>query len=379
MNKRIVEFPDRGAIAGEAAEWLVRLDGDRPASADELAALREWVARSPVHRDELAKLAALWNRMNVLTELAVPLGPIEGQQPPRGKGASGFASNVLIRAGIAATVFIVGIAVMTFWLRPDPLLAGNGLYTTVIGEQRTQTLADESIVLLNTDSVIEVAYGKTSRDVHLLQGEAHFTVTENKRRPFRVYAGGGRVQAVGTAFSVYMKDDGVEVTVTEGRVAIAAVNTAATNLDPTLRETSDPVRSVGSVAMIDEARVELLGELEAGESAVIRGTSAPSSGTVAPELDVLESTESTTLARRLSWQDGVLTFAGEPLAVVVAEISRYTTTSIEIADPALRNRPIGGRFPVGETELMFESLETNFGLRIVRLSDDRVVIEDNEP
>ena len=42
--------------------------------------------------------------------------------------------------------------------------------------------------------------------------------------PFRVYAGGGRIQAVGTAFTVRIKGEDVDVTVTEGKVELASVN-----------------------------------------------------------------------------------------------------------------------------------------------------------
>ncbi len=80
------------------------------------------------------------------------------------------------------------------------------------------------------------------------------------------------------------------------------------------------------------------------------------------------------MAKRLSWREGILVFAGDPLEVVVDEISRYTTVSIEITDPAVRATRIGGRFRIGETDAMFDHLEANFGLRVTRLSHDRVLV-----
>ena len=84
----VVEFPDRRIVAEEAAGWLIRLDADTPPSRDELQALGEWLHRSPAHREELERLAALWGRMNVLTELAVPLGssgrPVTHPRPESG-------------------------------------------------------------------------------------------------------------------------------------------------------------------------------------------------------------------------------------------------------------------------------------------------------
>ena len=78
-----MEFPDQGVLAEEAAEWLIRLDADTPPTRQELQTLGEWLNRSPAHREELEKLAAIWGRLNVLTELAVPLGKSRRDSPSR--------------------------------------------------------------------------------------------------------------------------------------------------------------------------------------------------------------------------------------------------------------------------------------------------------
>ena len=108
----------------------------------------------------------------------------------------------------------------------DPITAANGLYATAVGQQTTTVLPDGSQIILNTNSQIRVKYGDQYRQVHLLQGEALFTVAKNSSRPFRVYAGSGQIQAIGTAFSVYLKGPVVQVTVTEGRVALATRRSA---------------------------------------------------------------------------------------------------------------------------------------------------------
>jgi len=71
-------------------------------------------------------------------------------------------------------------------------------------------------------------------------------------------------------------------------------------------------------------------------------------------------------------------FSGDRLEDVVKEVSRYTTVSIEIPDPAIRSMRIGGRFPVGETEVMLAALEANFNLRVTRLGYNRVVLSADE-
>ena len=372
MRKNIVEFPDRKAIEEEAAAWLIKLDGDRAPSAKELASLREWLARSPVHREQLDSIADFWGKMNVLTELAVPLAHAEGRANRSLIASFRHAIPQFGRAGLATAVIVIGISVAaTFWFRADSFLSSNGLYATAVGQQQSTTLADGSVVMLNTNSQFKVDYDNEYRNIRLLQGEAHFTVAKNPARPFRVYAGNGRVQAVGTAFSVYLKDNTIDVTVTEGEVALASFNRPSTNRLPQQGAPLGTDQSSGSNAIDHIGIVDVLGTIKAGESATIG--SDLDSGTVST-IKAIETVEPREMAKRLSWREGVLTFAGDPLEVVVEEISRYTTVSIEFANPAVRAIRIGGRFPIGETDAMFAALEANFGLRVNRLSHDRVML-----
>jgi transmembrane sensor len=360
MRKNIVEFPDRKGIEEEAAAWLIKLDGDTAPSAEELASLREWLERSPVHREQLGSLADFWGKMNVLTELAVPLGH------PEGAAKRSFVESLrqtvpqFGRAGIVTAVIVIGIGVAaTFWLRPDPFLSSNGFYATAVGQQQTTILADGSVVLLNTNSQFKVEYDEEYRNIRLLQGEAHFTVAKSVARPFRVYAGNGRVQAVGTAFSVYLKDN------------MASFNRPSTKRLPQQGTPPGTRQLSGSNTIVDRGFVEELGTIKAGESATIR--SATDADTIST-INAIETVEAQEMTKRLSWREGMLTFAGDPLDVVVEEISRYTTVSIEFTDPAVRAIRIGGRFPIGETDAMFDHLEANFGLRVTRLSHDRVLV-----
>lgn len=355
----VVEFPDRSEVAKEAAAWLIRLDGDDPPTHEELVALGEWLSRSAVHREELESIAALWDRMNILTELAVPLGQASRagghakEAKPPAVTRPLWRKPALLLASIAACAALVAIFVARL-PGVDPLLETNGLYATAVGQQDRRTLADGSQVILNTNSQIKVEYGDSYRRVYLLQGEALFTVAKDAQRPFRVYAGNGVIEAVGTAFSVYLKGTQIDVAVEEGRVALAAIKSSE-----------------------DSARQEVtrsLGLLGAGEVATLRTATNDPTGGGAVVLDEVELIPPRQFAQRLAWRDGVLMFSGETLEEVVNELSRYTTVSIEIPDEAIRSMRVGGRFPIGETEAMLAALETNFNLRVIRLTHNRVVL-----
>lgn len=351
----IVEFPERHRVEQEAADWLIRLDRSAEPSADDLMDLREWLSRSPVHREELGSLARLWGNMNALTELAVPLGSIGAPERTTFLARGGVGMRFAL-AGFAAMV-IVSLSI--FFVDPNPadsLTSTNGLYSTSVGEQKSVFLADGSEVVLNTNSQIEVNYSGQYRDMQLLRGEAHFIVTENEASPFRVYASNKRIEAIGTAFDVRLRGSEVRVAVSEGKVALALHDRA-------LAETS---------SSSNELVEELLGTLEAGEAGILADDTDTDTDTGSGSS--LRRIELANVERLLAWRGGVLTFSGEPLETVVSEISRYTTVNIEISDPAVRAIRIGGQVPVGQTDAMLAALEDNFGLRVRRLSPDHVVL-----
>lgn len=352
MNENVVRFPSQTTIEEEAAAWLITLDGDDAPTAEQLEELREWLALSPANRQQLSSLATFWGKLNVLTELAVPLGHLHAQSTEGTDGRTSRVAPRFLRAGLIAATVVVGLGLaFSYWGRPDPIIDGNGLYATTFGNQQSQELADGSVVLLNTDTQIKVEFDDNYRNIYFLQGEAHFTVAKDIERPFRVYVGDRMVQAVGTAFSVYLKDTVVDVTVTEGQVALATVVRASDGKAP---QKERPV-----------------GTLSAGESATIRNDDdSGAAGTI----DLIEAVGPQDMAKRLSWREGMLTFNGDPLEVVVKEISRYTTVSIEFSDPALKATRIGGQFPIGETDAMFDALEANFQLKVTRLGDGHVLV-----
>ena len=69
----IKELPDRSIIDEEAGAWIIKLDGDTELSWEQREAFKEWMGRSPMHREAVKSLAQFWGKMNVLTELALSL------------------------------------------------------------------------------------------------------------------------------------------------------------------------------------------------------------------------------------------------------------------------------------------------------------------
>ena len=338
-SEKIVPLPGEAEIEADAASWLTVM-GREQVSEAEIAEFHRWMKQSDRHRAAFNELSDLWDDLAILQELddiAESAIAISGSRRPR------WPKRVLFSA--AAAMLLVVFAASMMYLEYLDNLEQQGTFITAVGEQHTLTLSDGSTLQLNTDSHVEVDFSRKERVIQLLRGEAYFDVAKNRQRPFYVYVGDGVVRAVGTAFTVRLRsDDEVEVTVEEGRVALASFEPPG-SAEPSIKP----------------ARQQALAELTAGQSAVFGNQVEQIAQMQAPELN-----------RKLAWRQGMLAYVDEPLLHVVNDVSRYTDITITISDPALRNRPIAGYFRVGEVDALFDSLELTFGLNVERVSDKHV-------
>lgn len=319
------------AVREQAAAWIARLDAG--AAEADLQEIRAWLGRDPAHAKVLLEFAQLWDRMDVLGQLATmfPLDHAGRLRRRRRWPRAALAA--------AAACLVLGAGLMA-WLPPEfsaPAAVPRNFtasYRTAVGEQRTVELVDGSRIVLNTDSRIEIVYRDESRHIELLSGEGLFDVAKDAARPFRVQAGQHMVEAVGTAFSVHRAaGDGIEVLVSEGRVLVHGASVAGGGSLP----------------------------LNAGQYAALTAEE-----TEAVAIDI--STDQ--LEARLSWQHGMLLFRDEPLAEVLARVDRYTTLDIE-ADPAVADLRVAGYYRVDDIEGMLAAFDSNFDIDIQR-SDNAI-------
>lgn len=362
MNDRenIIALPGEEQIQAEASMWLVVLEREEVSEAD-LAEFRKWLNQSTRHRATFNSLQYLWKDLAALQELddiAESVSTIASQH--QSTASKGAARNRDFQKrwpwGRMAASFLLGLVLVAVLSQQymDSLYLQEA-HVTAVGEQRTLTLPDGSTLQLNTDSHVQVDYSRASRSIHLEQGEVHFDVERDTRRPFLVYAGGGLVEAVGTAFTVRLRPhDEVEVTVEEGRVALAVVvdqegGTSQANLASALRSPQ-----------------QKLAELTAGQSTVFGA-----------QVDRIAQMQPSEINRKLAWRQGLLAYADDPLYSVVADVSRYTDIRIEIVDSELSSMPVAGYFRVGEVHALLDSLELTFGLRVEHVSDTQVRISSS--
>lgn len=213
----------------------------------------------------------------------------------------------------------------------DPAISN---YRTGIGQRSVISLPDGSVTTLDTDSEIRVAYSGRERAVYLLKGQALFEVAHGKPTPFQVYASGQRITAVGTVFNVRIEGDELRVSMVEG----------TTKVRPLPRSESDPGAPAREVT------------LNAGEAIV----AAPGKQLVVKAVEVREIA---------SWKGGVLVFNDVPLSEAVAEINRYTTRPIAIADGAIGKYRVSGVFKSNDPGHFSQAMADVFPIEVSRAPD----------
>ena len=377
----IISFPDSKEIEAQAALWIMRAE-DNDMSAAQQQEFQTWLISSYKHREAYTKLAALWGSLDILEELNDHAAAVDHQQSPKntaktsgptlwerliglrpfitaralsaralGQSLSAEPSAPELSVSAFATIALIGILGLSYQIINNLNQLHQGSYITALGEQQTINLPDGSAIQINTNSQVDVTYTETARIIRLVSGEAYFDVAPNKQKPFSVYAGNGVVTAVGTAFSVFLRNEKIDVIVEEGSVALAS------------RPSGSNLSETNSIAQANSQPQAPLGVITAGQKAIFEKT-----------VESLDMVAPATIQRKLSWRQGRLAFAGEPLAEVVASVSRYTDVTIDIDDPSLRELPIAGSFNVGEVDAMIEALEIMIDLRIERIGPKRLRI-----
>jgi transmembrane sensor len=219
----------------------------------------------------------------------------------------------------------------------------RNVYATGIGEQRSITLTDGSILELNACSKVRVAFHDRQRDVELLEGQALFRVAKDRSRSFVVHAGATGIRAIGTQFDVYRRSAGTTVTVIEGRVAVLSGLTGAVPAAVTATESAAPESPI-TAATVAVIQGEIL--LAAGEQAIVTPTHA-------------EKADRPNIAAATAWTQHQLVFDGTALSEVVEEFSRYSTRRLVIDSPDLANLKISGQYTSASPDslLRFLSLQ----------------------
>jgi len=307
------EYETADAISRQAAAWVARIDRAGPESRAR-AELDAWLAGDSRRRGAWLRAEAAWSMLDRASVLATPDRVSRDRAAPFHDLVS--RRGLLMAGGVAASaaVGLAGVATL------------RGMAPTIItarGEIRRVPLDDGSMAVINTASRMRVNLRPDLRNVRLDEGEAWFQVARDTARPFVVAAGDVRVRAVGTAFAVHRRADGVEVQVTEG---VVEAWTAGRK---------------GAAVRVSQ-----------GGAALLSKESAP----------MVTRDISVRIDRTLAWRTGQIILDGDTLEAATTEFNRYNERQIVI-DAGLKAERLVGRFRTNEPDAFARAAAVTLGAR----------------
>jgi len=323
--------PGFSPLDDEAYEWVARFIAGQ-ASRSDLAALRQWVARSQAHAEAFERVSRTWTSLGPVGETLSAVGVISRQFPHRvktaapatpGMGRRAFLGGAL--AASAAGAAAVGIArpPLDLWPSWSELAAE---YRTVTGEQRQITLANRVSIDMNTRTSIAL---HASAKAEIIAGEAMISAASDAAEPFTLWAADGRIAATDARFNVRIEGRTAWVTCVTGRVQVEQ-RSAAVSLPAGQQVIFSPAGMGRSVA-VDAAAVS-------------------------------------------AWQSGIIIFQSTPVSDVVAEVNRYRPGRIILTNNELGRRLFNARLRIENIGRVMGQIEQAFGARVTTLPGGIVLL-----
>lgn len=339
---------DLAIIEEQAADWLLVLGEQQISPHDSTQypqPLNVWLAENSQHSDVFNKMLELWTLSAHLDDdyVTQQLAQLDAQNTT---AVTDIKPQSKRRAqpwylAIAATLLLVGL--VTFMAPEQPLQQApvasakpapvdtvySEFFQTKVNEHRTITLDDNSQVDLGANSQLAVRYSNTSRELLLYQGEALFSVSKDKQRPFIVRYQNSQVEALGTVFNVRANPASIRVDVLEGRVAVTQQQAIKLTQGQAVEVTQQG----------DVTRSKAQGE-----------------------------------ALTMAWQKGYLVYQNAELGNVLNDVSRYSEIKVKLSDQRLAKLTYNGTFLTTEISDWLNSLEKIYPITVMQKGEEYTLI-----
>ncbi|MFA6789607.1 MAG: FecR domain-containing protein [Arcobacteraceae bacterium] len=185
--------------------------------------------------------------------------------------------------------------------------------------QNNLILPDNSKIVMDVHSNMNIYFYKNSREVNFLEGRAVFYVAKDKEKPFIIKTKNAKIEVVGTAFEVSNIKEKLSVKVKEGVVKV----------------------------FLDKKTVLL----KQGEQIISNET----------DIVNLGETELETIA---SWEKGFLTFNKTSLKDTLDEFSRYMDIQAEYQSEDVQNTAITGKFSINDFDKFLAALPKIYAIKV---------------
>lgn len=287
--------------------------------------LMDWHATDAVHAAAIEAAQRLWDSTDgsgFKDSVALPRSQADARRARRS-----FIGNVLGFGGVAAAV---GVAGRWYWQQ--------AVYRLALGTNRGQMLnhrlPDGSELDVAALTRGAVSYFRDRREIRLDSGEIRFQVSTDAQRPFTVTTAWGRVQVLGTTFSVSARDGHMRVAVAEGRVAVWPSRGAGLAAED---RTDSPAITLGAGEAI-ECDAQGLGALMSVRAADVG-----------------------------AWRHGWLVFDNTRLPEAIARWNDYLQQPLSLGTaPGLQALRLSGSFPLRNPQAFLNGLPDILPVRVQR-------------
>ncbi|SMG00132.1 FecR domain-containing protein [Burkholderia singularis] len=299
-------------VARRAVEWWVELGSGRVTDAMR-ADFARWREQDPVHDAAWRHIEAVNGRLDRVASGLNAQAVRAALLSPPAQARRRRAAKTLLALSVAG-----GAAWMADSYAPWRVWVAD--VRTAVGERRTLRLADGTIVVVNTDSAIDIRFDDAMRRVQLVRGEIMVTSGHDgadgvhlSPRPLVIATAHGDVRPVGTRFAVRERGATTRVDVFEGTVRIA------------------PARFAGMGPVI-----------VAGQRAdFTRDALARPAQPIGPDA--------------AAWVNGMLVASNLRLADLLAEIGRYYRGHVR-CDSAVAELRVSGTYPLDDPDRILATL-----------------------
>lgn len=312
-------FDSYSKVEQEAASWFLAMQQPDISDKDK-AAFMQWLKAGPNNQSEYFRLRKIWQ---ALPEALAQSTAVK-QLTPKSTSAETTVKEKpkTIRLWHYASAACLCLALLIAQPWSEPIAAEY--YASQAGQTRLIELTDGSTIKLNNQSKVIIEYSKQQRLIRLVNGEAYFTVTKAKNRPFIVKHDNYHFTALGTEFLLRINQS-IKLIVTEHSVAVNDNN---------------------------------------GRNAVVKEASGIAISTGINKEKSWQTLPNNKREQLLAWRKQQLIFTKQPLREVLVELDRYLQGSIHLSDANMANEPITGIFTLDNPENVLKLITEVLGLTL---------------
>ncbi len=302
-------------VVAQAGEWVALMWSGNATEHDKQACAH-WRQAHPDHETAFQRMQGFGG---ALQDIPAPVvyGSLRVSRPANNgrRKALGALAVGLMCGGLAYQSRDSGL-----WLR------ASSDFSTPVGQWRNLTLDDGTLLALNTDTAVDVAFDAAQRRIVLHRGELYLQShpdSQTPARPLLVQTPQGQAVALGTRYTVRLQGEHTRVAVYEGAVRVRTAQ--------------------------GDTQVLPAGQATRFSAMAVNTPPAPASDSA------------------LAWTRGLIIAEGQRLADFIAEVARYRPGWLQCA-PEVADLLFTGVFKLDDTDFILDALEQGLPVRVRRRS-----------